>query len=567
MNKKLPVQAPIEVGDTPQDLLARAQQAEDPTQDLLQLVTLVSGNSCPKALEIAKLVTAKYSATSSDPELLLVKATCLLELQQYKEAERWLERIPDNSDFMQQKHQLLVQAYQQTRRFWLAANSLHLSSEPGREVDLQIWQLLLNLSDDEISQHLAEISVLNPVLQLLQRQRQLSRDFIQAKQNILSWQARFASHSFAQQLPEPLQNIMAQTLPQFKKITVLLPLSGQLKAQGEAIKEGILAANFAQYYTDRQLTFIDTANWLNELPSTLELSGTDLVIGPLIKDNIEQVKPLIPQGISVLFLNRADIDIPEEQHFFYSLAPEDEAVQLASSLAGQGIKYPMIIAADSATYQRMKDAFVSSWQEKQQTLPVTLEFSDNNAVRRGVNDKLALTDSKARVRQISNLLKPELHSFERNRRDIDAIIIFANATQTELINPLIEASTSPFSAIIPVYATSRSFSRNLSENDLRDLRNLNFIEMPWMLDSPAYSGLRKRAEQLWPGRRDALQRLFAMGYDALNMAPYLPLLANLKNQSWQGLSGQITLNAAHQTIRRTSTAQFSEQEIKVITND
>ena len=347
----------------------------------------------------------------------------------------------------------------------------------------------------------------------------------------------------------------------------MLPLSGQLQTQGEAIKEGLLAANFTEYYADKHLTFIDTAKWHNEDWIAPDFSGTDLIIGPLLKNNIEKVRPMIPEQIPVLFLNRAEVANLQEQQYFYSLAPEDEAEQLANSLAEQGVKHPLIIAADSATFQRMQDAFVSSWLQQQHTQPVTLEFSDNNAVRKGVSEKLALTDSKTRVRQISNLLKPELHSFERNRRDIDAIIIFANATQTELINPLIEASTSPFSAIIPVYATSRSFSRNLSENDLRDLRNLHFIEMPWMLGSPAYSAMRRRADQLWPGRRDALQRLFAMGYDAMNMAPYLTLLAKLPNQSWQGLTGKITLNAAHQTNRRTSSAQFSEQDIKIIASD
>ena len=165
------------------------------------------------------------------------------------------------------------------------------------------------------------------------------------------------------------------------------------------------------------------------------------------------------------------------------------------------------------------------------------------------------------------MLRPELHTFERNRRDVDAIVVFANATQTELINPLIEASISPFAEIIPVFSTSRSHSKTLSANGLRDLRNLYIIDMPWMLKTPQYSWLQQQTQELWPGRRDTQNRLFALGYDAFNLAPSLELLDFLPNQSWRGMTGELVLDEKNQINRKSTLAQFNEQEVLPVEGD
>ncbi|MCC2604897.1 penicillin-binding protein activator [Planctobacterium marinum] len=553
---------------SPEALLALAEQSESPASYLIELVETVAKTHCTKAIDIAHLVQTRQLLTSAQQQqLAITQSQCLLQTSNYVAAESMLESIPDNSPWMQQKHDMLYQVYLGSERWWLAANSLAISGPSDYANELKIWAIMQKLSDQEIATHQKEISRLNPLLQLLVVQRQLTHSDESTDRQFSAWQSRFPNHLFARQLPDDIAGILARPKASFENVLVLLPLSGPRQAQGEAIKEGILAANFSSNFAERQLDFVDTQSWTTDNPPQLDFTGYDLVIGPLLKENIDQIQALIPEGLPVLFLNRTENAYKQLGQYYYSLAPEDEAVQLAQNLHLQGIRQPMLIASENATYQRMKSAFSEEWLKKNLKAPVILDFVDNNDVRQGVNDTLALTDSKERVAQIRNLLRPELHAFERNRRDIDAIIILANTTQTELINPLIEASTSPFAEIIPVYATSRSFSRNLSNNDLRDLRNLYFIEMPWMLGEAQYSWLQKQTDKLWPGRRDALQRLFAMGYDAFNMAPYLPLLAQFENQSWQGLTGTIRLNNLNQTERTIKAAQFTEQEVILLEGD
>lgn len=566
--KRSPIQTiSSDTSRSPEDLLALAQQSDSPEPFLIELVSKVAESHCAKAIDIAELVAEQPLSSEQHQQLSLIQAQCYMQLNNFVAAESLLLNLPDDPRWMQPKHEMLHQLFITSGRWWQAANSLAISSESGWATELQVWAILQKLSDQEVETHLKEISRLNPLLQLLSIQRQLTQADSKANTQLSAWQNRYRNHPFASELPDNLAQAIERPAISFQKVLVLLPLSGQRQAQGEAIKEGILAANYSSNYTERDLDFVDTQLWSENSPPTLDFTGYDLVIGPLLKENIDLIQPLLPEGLPVLFLNRTENAYKQAEQYYYSLAPEDEAVQIAQSLRERGIQQPMLIAAENATYQRMKIAFIDEWQKYNGKTPVTLNFADNNDVRKGVNDILALTDSKARVAQISNLLRPELHTFERNRRDIDAIIILANTTQTELINPLIEASISPFAEIIPVYATSRSFSRNLSNNDLRDLRNLYFIEMPWMLGEPQYAWLQKHTDKLWPGRRDALQRLFAMGYDAFNMAPYLPLLAQLENQSWQGLTGKITLNHLNQTERQITAAQFTEQEVIILESD
>ena len=142
---------------------------------------------------------------------------------------------------------------------------------------------------------------------------------------------------------------------------------------------------------------------------------------------------------------------------------------------------------------------------------------------------------KQRIKQIEALSDVEVFGVERNRRDIDAIVLFANPEQAKLLNPIIEASLSPFARrSLSVFASSRSYSLDLNSNSLRDLRNLTFTDMPWMLPDHRWQDLANQTIQLWPEKQDTLLRLFAMGFDVYSLLPNLRRLKDTAAtcQSW-----------------------------------
>ncbi|MEI8650773.1 penicillin-binding protein activator [Paraglaciecola sp. Hal342] len=50
--------------------------------------------------------------------------------------------------------------------------------------------------------------------------------------------------------------------------------------------------------------------------------------------------------------------------YYFSLAPEDEAIQLAKHIHTLGFRHPIVLAADTSTTQRMSEAFVKQWQHQ-----------------------------------------------------------------------------------------------------------------------------------------------------------------------------------------------------------
>lgn len=554
-------EAPVEVVKTPSSLLEEARQSNDPQWQLIQVLELTANQNCHKALQIAELITDKVTDKNNQNRLHLISAKCHFEQSDIESAKRNIAQVSDSPEYLVEKHQIVYDIALTEHDWWQAANAFYLVSERSHATDIKIWEMLQQLTSDELERHINQISPLSPQLDLLMIQRRFTRNYKNAQRELEDWLNKHAQHHLAVQLPDSITQA-SQVKTRFVNVAVMLPLSGARKSQGMAIKEGILSANFSHPESSRQLTFIDTNTWSANPPT--ELPEYDLIVGPLLKENVQLIEPIVSENTKVLSLNRVDNPLVHRDWYYFSLAPEDEAAQLTRHLATQGFKKPMLVVAEGSVYNRMQNVFNETWQHLTGNLPVALNFADNKQLRKEVNEKFALTGSKARVRQIRNLLRPELHSFERNRRDVDVIVVFANATQTELINPLIEASISPFAEIIPVFATSRSHSKFLSANGLRDLRNLYFIDMPWMLKTPQYSWLQQAQDRLWPDRRDNHNRLFALGYDAFKLASSIEFLAILPNQSWQGMTGTLRLDERNQITRTSMLAQFNEEEIQPV---
>jgi outer membrane PBP1 activator LpoA protein len=185
-----------------------------------------------------------------------------------------------------------------------------------------------------------------------------------------------------------------------------------------------------------------------------------------------------------------------------------------------------------------------------------------------VTDRLDVAQSNRRITQIERLADVEVNGVERNRRDIDVSVLFANPEQTELLNPIIEASLSPFAKkSLSVFASSRSYSLDLNSNNMRDLRNLTFTDMPWMLPAHNWQKLAQQTQQLWPQRQDTLLRLFAMGFDAYNLLPNLSRLKAVGYVSSQGLTGDISINNQGIIHRVLPWAQITQNRVQVIAMD
>jgi outer membrane PBP1 activator LpoA protein len=387
---------------------------------------------------------------------------------------------------------------------------------------------------------------------------------------------RYPEHPLVISPPAELVNGIELSVQTAQSIAVVLPLTGRLASQSNAIKQGILSAYY-ETPNKPQLTFLDS-NALTTDELAEKLQQTQLIIGPLLKPTIEALTPKLSPDSVIVALNRVDETSTSSeletgpgfnQRFYFALAPEDEAIQMAEHVFSQGYRAPILVHAEDNVGQRLSAAFLQHWRQLQRQSDnqgiTVVSYSDNDAMRDGISSALDVAQSKDRIKLLENLLIPELYNVPRNRRDIDVIVAFATPEQTELLNPIVESSLSPFTdKEVPVYVTSRSISRNVTKNQLRDLQNVHFLDLPWMMPEQDNGALYQQVDTLYPNQRDSSKRLFALGYDAYNQVYALPHLAAIPQLSVSALSGQLHVDDSHQVVRKLPLAVIDEEQIKVL---
>ena len=117
---------------------------------------------------------------------------------------------------------------------------------------------------------------------------------------------------------------------------------------------------------------------------------------------------------------------------------------------------------------------------------------------------------------------------------------------------------------MPVYATSRSVDYTQSRNQWRDLQNLHFLDMPWVLPTNPEPHLANLTRELWPQRPTSLQRLFAFGVDAYNILPRLGQMVWLPQLEYQGLTGTLKINSQREVVRTLPEAVVNQETIQVV---
>lgn len=498
-----------------------------------------------------------------------------------------------DTNLQQRKFALMAVEYARLGQWLAAANALLLSDEAAPENVAQAWQWVNQASASQLKGS-AKYSTLAAYVSLRQLILEHGFEPERLRQQLTQYQRVFRSHPLVTHWPDNLSNLDNLGQTSRANIVVMLPLSGRLQVTGMAIKEGILAAYFNDSSTMNatvlpQLHFVDTNETsVDDLADAA--TGADWIIGPLLKENVDALLPKLSQQHRILTLNRPEVASPglaasasEQQteelsparfsaQVYYALAPEDEAAQLAERVFAQGRRSPILVASENTLHQRMQDAFLTRWQQltsslaaSQHSAPTLVTYSDNNTLREGILEALDVAQSKERIKEIQSFADVEVYNLARNRRDIDAVVVFTSPEQTELVNPVIEASISPFGGVtVPVFATSRSIDYAQSRNQWRDLENLHFLDMPWVLpDNPAIA-LAEQTEALWPQRPTPLQRLFAFGVDAYNLLPRLNSMAWLPQLEYQGLTGALSINENNEIVRSLPEAIVTQERVQVL---
>jgi len=371
------------------------------------------------------------------------------------------------------------------------------------------------------------------VLSASRQQRQYSR-----------WRQNHPQHPAAVMPPQELADLSRTLAEQPQRIAVFLPAQGPLGTAGEAIRNGILAAYYRHPHP-LTLTFFDTTTHdIATLYSQAILDGADMILGPLDRNNLEQLVNTRDDNMTVLSLNY--LTDPENilpGLLQFGLNPADETTQLIHLAHDEGWQRVILLYQDNSWGQRQAATFRRGWTAGGGLIVAEAPLTTAAKVREIVADVLDINVSEARRRNLGRTIGHSVISTPRARRDVDLIVLLA---ENELANAARPAFAYYFSGDIPVYATSRVIADDL-DTPQPDLSGVHYTDFPWRARE---SSLKTDLASVIPSAREKLFSFYALGIDAFDLTSRIRQYRQLPHLELLGQTGWISLQSGHRFQRR-----------------
>jgi outer membrane PBP1 activator LpoA protein len=263
-------------------------------------------------------------------------------------------------------------------------------------------------------------------------------------------------------------------------------------------------------------------------------------------------------AVPVLTLNAIDDDTLNNTLLFqFGLAPEDEAREVARRAWQDGYRRAIALIPEGSWGERIYAAYLEEWQTLGGRVLEVGYYTDTETDHgAAISAVLNLDSSKARHQQLVRLAGQTLEFEPRRRQDVDMIFMLATPRQARLINPQLSFYRA---SRLPVYATSHVYSGRPDSSLDADLNDVAFCDMPWMLVSDgARDYLQTSIAEYWPASAVRYGRFHALGIDAWRVIPYIDQLENSLMGAYQGVTGNLTLDASRQLHRSLNWAHFQQ---------
>ncbi|GKX56428.1 penicillin-binding protein activator LpoA [Leminorella grimontii] len=380
-------------------------------------------------------------------------------------------------------------------------------------------------------------------LDLLQTYQNNRRNLDMLQSSIKDWQTRYASHPAAKMPPTSLMRSLEMQKFSGSNIALLLPLSGSGGKFGPIVQDGFNTAKSLSK-TSAQVKVYDTGSKpLADILTQAEQDGATMIVGPLLKKNVEEV---IESGttLGVLALNQPENIVDRPNVCYLTLSPEDEAADAARHIYAEGKKSPLIIISRGNFGERVSKAFAEQWK-----------IQTGNTAR--VQFYGSLGDLKAAISQgggmAANGQPVSLASGAASApsASVDAIYIVSTAAEISLIKPMLDISKASKSATL--YASSRSYQAGAGPDFRFEMEGLQFSEIPLLVGlSPDLA--QKGGEKY--GSDFSQYRLYALGADAWELASHFAEIRQMPDYQLSGATGILSADDNCVVHRKLSWIQY-----------
>jgi len=353
-----------------------------------------------------------------------------------------------------------------------------------------------------------------------------------------------------------LQEYLEGSSHSFKRpnaIAILLPESGRYAPAAQVIKQGFLAAyNQAEDRFQPPIRFYDSA-----LTDPISLyhqaisEGAELVIGPLSKENIQNLALSTPLTTPVLALNHVQ-NLVKNNLFQFGLSPIDDTRQITAEASKKGLNKALILTPETKQGLRMAEFLTQSAQQNDTSILETQYYNPkNNDFSQPIKDLLNLDESKYRYSRLKRILGKNIAYTERRRQDVDAIFLSASTIIARSIYPQLRFYRA---TKVPTYSTSSIYSGSPNPALDIDLNNITFCDIPWVFANK-YTGVlsKEMLSELWQPLPRKYLRLVALGIDSFNIITHI---ADLNTTPYEGATGSLSINAENRVTRQLSCAKF-----------
>lgn len=371
------------------------------------------------------------------------------------------------------------------------------------------------------------------------------------------WYERYGEHSAAPGFAIGLLEESRRIFIDPKRIALMLPFSGRLEKVSQAIQNGFLYAFYQDPEQLAELEIIDASTDPAEFNLQYEQAiqnGADFIVGPIDKNLVEMLQQRDALDVPTLTLNYGNDDNEERLNLYqFGLLPEDEAVQIADYALAQGRHHALVLVPDTEWGYRLQRAFTQRFEALGgRVVGSNIYPAKQNDYSAAITNLLNLTSSNHRKSILQQTIREQVKFEARRRQDVDMIFIAANSRQARLIKPQLKFH---HAQDLPVYATSHISSSNANPDADRDLNEILFVDIPWMLNSGDNPDFRQ-VKNYWPHESQRFSRLFALGIDAYRVIRSLRRLMLNPEEAQQHHTGLISVDKAGRVKRSLLMATY-----------
>lgn len=523
-----------------------------------------------QAVEVLEALKDQPLSEDDRQRLHLARGEALLAVGRYHDATQALDQVPrpermDDDDYrryLQTKVDALVgdrRPVEAVATRLLLGTQLDRAERPAN--DLAIWQLLKPLNTDTLFQYRGSIQSgqLAGWLDLALLYQRFARSPDGLPEALTQWQARYPTHPAVINLPEDLTRAASADKLELQQVAVLLPLTGRFASTGRTIRDGFLAGYYNSGDSDGALRvrIYDSASGdIVALYNRAVADGANAVVGPLVKEQLQQLTAIGTLPVPTLAMNMAD-DASQraDQLFQFGLPVEDEAEQVATR-ALTSFRQALVVSNDDAVGERAGQTMAQLFEAGGGSVLGNIKLGPDQQIEANVASMLGVDASRQRMKALQQALGKELGFQVRRRQDVEVIMLAAKPSSARRLKPFLNFY---FAQDIPVFATSQLFSGQSQPNLDGDLNGIEFCDVPWLLDAgDATEQERQRVSAFWPAATGSQSRLFALGYDAWRLLPELNRLQAFPDYRVSGLSGLLRIDAAGRVHRALPWARFRD---------